>query len=390
MSLKNAVDIDGAGSPTSVVSGRTEEGHEKSEVGRLSLGQLMFRRFLKNRMAVASSVVLILMYLMVIFADFIAPYDYTQRSEFDILKAPQFPYFFDEYGEFTPRPFVYATNPVLDTDTFRYIHEVDTSQKYYVKFFVRGYPYKLLGFLPTDIHLIGVDAPARLFLFGTDSNGRDLFSRILVGGRISMTMGLVGVVVTILLGASMGTISGYYGGLVDTLMQRGIELLMSFPTVPLWAALAAIFPQDWSPIQRYFAISLILSLVGWTGLARQVRAKVLSYREMDFASSARAIGATDARIIFQHMLPNAFSHIIIVATLSIPGMILTETSLSFLGLGILPPATSWGALLRDAQDVSVLLNSTWLLLPTIFVIVAVLAFNFVGDGLRDAADPFAI
>lgn len=389
MSVKNAVETDGAVSSPAVVSGKTKEVREKSDVGRLSLGQLMFRRFMRNRMAVASSVVLILLYLMVILADFIAPYQYNQRSEFDILKAPQFPYLFDEFGNFN-RPFVYATTPVLDTDTFQYIHQPDTSQKYYVKFFMRGYAYKLLGFIPTDVHLFGVDAPAKIFLFGTDSNGRDLFSRILAGGRISMTIGLVGVVVTVFLGASVGTISGYYGGIVDTLMQRGIELLMSFPTVPLWAALAAIFPQDWSPIQRYFAISLILSLVGWTGLARQVRAKMLSYREMDFASSARAIGATDSRIIFHHMLPNAFSHIIIVATLSIPGMILTETSLSFLGLGILPPATSWGALLSDAQDVSVLLNSTWLLIPTIFVIIAVLAFNFVGDGLRDAADPFAI
>lgn len=390
MSVKKAVHTDSAVPSPAGVSSQTEIVREKSEVGRLSLGQLMFRRFMRNRMAVMSTIVLILMYLMVIFADFLAPYQYNQRSELDILKAPQIPYFFDEAGNFSLRPFVYATKPVLDMNTFSYVHEVDTSQRYNVNFFVRGYSYKLFGFIPTDIHLFGVDEPAKIFLFGTDSNGRDLFSRILAGGRISMTMGLVGVVVTILLGSSLGTISGYYGGIIDTLMQRGIELLMSFPTVPLWAALAALFPQDWSPIQRYFAISLILSLVGWTGLARQVRAKVLSYREMDFASSAKAIGAKDSRIIFYHMLPNAFSHIIIVATLSIPGMILTETALSFLGLGILPPATSWGALLREAQDVSVLLNSTWLLIPTIFVIAAVLAFNFVGDGLRDAADPFAI
>jgi peptide/nickel transport system permease protein len=274
--------------------------------------------------------------------------------------------------------------------TFKYNHEIDTSTIYPVKFFVHGYTYKLFDLFSTDIHLFGVDEPAKLFLFGTDGNGRCLFSRILIGGRVSMTMGLVGVILTIILGSALGTISGFYGGIVDILMQRFIELLMSFPTIPLWAALAAIFPQDWSPIQRYFAISLILSLVGWTGLARQVRAKVLSYREMEFASAARAVGSTDARIIFVHMLPNAFSHIIVVATLAIPGMILTETALSFLGLGILPPATSWGALLRDSQDVTVLLSSTWLLIPTIFVMVAVLAFNFVGDGLRDAADPYAI
>jgi len=377
--------------PTAKINTRLDKASEgKADIGRLSLGQLMWRRFLRNRMAVISGIVLILLYLMIIFADFLAPNNYNLRQEEHILKPPQAPIFMDDAGVFHWQPFVYATTPTLDLETFKYVHKVDKSQKYPVRFFVHGYPYKLFGLFPTDIHLFGVDEPAKLFLFGTDNNGRCLFSRVLIGGRVSMTMGLVGVTLTIFLGSTLGTISGFYGGIVDILMQRFIELLMSFPTVPLWAALAAIFPQDWSPIQRYFAISLILSLVGWTGLARQVRAKVLSYREMEFASAARAVGSTDARIIFVHMLPNAFSHIIVVASLSIPWMILTETALSFLGLGILPPATSWGALLRDSQDVTVLLHSTWLLIPTIFVIIAVLAFNFVGDGLRDAADPFAI
>jgi len=207
---------------------------------------------------------------------------------------------------------------------------------------------------------------------------------------VSLTIGLIGVILTLIIGSSLGTISGYFGGMTDTIMQRVIELLMSFPQIALWAALAAALPADWSPLNRFFAISVILSLVAWTGLARQVRAKMLAYREMDYTSAARAVGASDRRIIFVHMLPNAFSHIIVVATFAIPAMILSETALSFLGLGIQPPLVSWGALLRDAQHVSAIIQHPWLLFPAVPVIVTVLCFNFVGDGLRDAVDPFAI
>ncbi|MCB0105023.1 MAG: ABC transporter permease, partial [Caldilineaceae bacterium] len=224
----------------------------------------------------------------------------------------------------------------------------------------------------------------------TDRSGRDMLSRIIYGGRISMTIGLVGVALTIIFGSVLGTVSGYFGGIVDTVMQRVIELLMSFPTIALWAAFAAALPPDMTATMRFFFISIILSLVGWTGLARQVRAKVLAYREMDFASAAKAAGASHMRIILLHMLPNALSHIIVIATLAIPGMILAETALSFLGLGILPPAVSWGTLLQDAQTVATVIKFPWLMLPGVFVILAVLSFNFVGDGIRDAADPFAI
>jgi len=362
-----------------------------SEAGRMSLWQLMWRRFLRSRLAVVGGIVLIVFYvLMVVLADFVAPYDYAEKGEDRIYRPPQALHFVDQQGRFHWRPFVYGVDVTLDMKTFAYVHKTDYSQTYPIRFFVHGKPYRLLGLIPTDVHLFGVAQPGTFFLFGADGMGRDLFSRILVGGRVSLTLGFVGVALTIILGSTLGTASGYFGGTVDTVMQRIVELLMSFPTIPLWAAFAAALPPDWSPIKRYFAISVILSLVGWTGLARQVRAKVLAYREMEYTAAARAAAASDWRIIFVHMLPNALSHIIVVATLSIPGMILAETSLSFLGLGILPPATSWGALLRDAQYVSVILQHPWLMIPGFFVIVAVICFNFVGDGLRDAADPFAI
>lgn len=362
-----------------------------SEGKRLSLQQLIWRRFLRNRLAVGGGIVLLFLYLtVVILAEFLAPYDFAEKNEDYIFRPPQLPRFIDRQGKFHVRPFVYGMDVTLDTNTFTYVHVPDYSRIYPIGFFVRGKPYKLWGLIPADLHLFGVAEPGTLFLFGADGMGRDLFSRVLYGGRVSMTIGFVGVSLTIFFGSAMGTASGYFGGMIDTVMQRVIEFLMSFPTIPLWAALAAALPPDWSSIKRYFAISVILSLIGWTGLARQVRAKVLSYREMEYTVAARAVGGSDWRIVFVHMLPNALSHIIVVATLAIPGMILAETALSFLGLGILPPLTSWGALLRDAQYVSVVLQNPWLMIPGAFVIVAVLCFNFVGDGLRDAIDPFAI
>jgi peptide/nickel transport system permease protein len=375
-------------SPAAVVAQQEEA---MSEVKRLSLGQLIWRRFLRNRLAIGGSIVLIILYISaVILTEFLAPYDYAEKSEDYIFRQPQLPRFVDQEGHLHLRPFVYGMEMTLDKETFTYIHEPNYDKVYPIRFFVHGHPYKLWSLIPMDLHLFGVEEPGKIFLFGTDAMGRDLFSRVLYGGRVSLTLGFVGVLLTLILGSSLGTASGYFGGAVDNIMQRIIEFLMSFPTIPLWAAFAAALPADWSSIKRYFAISVILSLIGWTGLARQVRAKVLSYREMDYTVAARAVGARDWRIVFVHMLPNALSHIIVVATLRIPGMILAETSLSFLGLGILPPLTSWGALLRDAQYVSVILQHPWLMIPGFFVIVAVLCFNFVGDGLRDAADPFAI
>jgi peptide/nickel transport system permease protein len=331
-----------------------------SDVGRLTLRQLIWRRFLRSRLAVGGSIVLILLYLMVIFAEFLAPYDHLAIQEDYVKMPPQLPHFVDQEGRFHLRPFVYGMETSLDQENLQWVHTPD------------------------------VEEPGTLFTCGTDGLGRDLLSRIMFGGRVSLTVGLIGVSLTIIFGASLGTASGYFGGVTDNIMQRIIEVLMSFPTIPLWAALAAAMPPDWSTLKRFFAISVILSLVGWTGLARQVRAKVLAYREMDYTSAARAAGGSDWRIIFVHMLPNALSHIIVVATLSIPGMILAETALSFLGLGIQPPMVSWGTLLQDAQHVGVILQYPWLLIPGIFVIVTVLSFNFAGDGLRDAADPYAV
>ena len=360
------------------------------DIGQLSIGRLMWRRFLRNRLAVGGAIMLIIMYIIVIFADFFAPYDYLLSNEDFVTRSPQMLHFFDAEGKFHLHPFVYGTKTILDTENLIWLHEDDPEQIFPVHFFVQGRPYKIFGLIATDIHFFGVDEPGTIFLLGTDRNGRDMVSRIIQGGRISMTIGLVGVSLTIIFGSVLGTASGYFGGVVDTVMQRVIELLMSFPSIALWAAFAAALPADMTTITRFFFISIILSLIGWTSLARQVRAKVLAYREMEFASAAKAAGASHMRIILVHMLPNALSHIIVVATLAIPGMILAETALSFLGLGILPPAVSWGTLLQDAQTVAVVLKFPWLMLPGLFVIIAVLSFNFVGDGIRDAADPFAI
>jgi len=360
------------------------------DIGQLSIGRLMWRRFLRNRLAVGGMILLSILYILILFAGFFAPYSYLQSNDEYVARAPQVPRFVDAEGNFHLRPFVYGTTTSLDTENLEWVHEDDTSQVYPIQFFVEGHPYKLWGLFETNRHFYGVEEPGTVFLLGTDRNGRDMVSRILYGGRVSLTIGLVGVTLTIIFGSILGTVSGYFGGAVDTVIQRIIELLMSFPSIALWAAFAAALPADMTTITRFFFISIILSLLGWTGLARQVRAKILAYREMDFASAAKAAGASHKRIIMIHMLPNALSHIIVVATLAIPGMILAETALSFLGLGILPPAVSWGTLLQDAQTVSVVIKKPWLMLPGLFVIIAVLSYNFVGDGIRDAADPFSI
>ena len=356
---------------------------EKTDVGRISQGRLMVRRFMQSKLSVAAGSVLILMYLAIIFADFLAPYPPEAIDTNNQWSAPS------SIGFANGGPVVYGTTQKLDEKTFAWVYTTDYSNPYPVRFFTRGYPYKFLGIIPTNVHLFGVDDPAKIYIMGADQQGRDVFSRLLLGGRVSLTIPLVGVALSVILGAILGTASGYFSGAIDTIMQRIVELIQSFPTIPLWAALAAALPRDVTVVQRFLFISIVLSFVGWTGLARQVRGKVLGYRSADYTAAARAAGGSHTRIIMTHMLPNALSHIITVAALAIPATIIGETTLSFLGLGMLPPAVSWGVLMRDAQQVQVVTTYPWMLLPGVAVVIAVLCFNLLGDGLRDAVDPYS-
>lgn len=365
----------------------------ESDVGRISQWRLMWMRFWRNTLARIGMIVLAVMYLLVMFGPFLGPVNYQRQDQNFVYSPPSPITFIGPDGRLGLRPYTFAMSTELDQKLFKFVFVIDKNTRVPIHFFVRGDPYRLLGLFPSDIHFFGVESPHRIFLMGGDSLGRDVFTRILIGGGVSMTVGLVGVVLTILLGSILGTMSGYYGGQVDDIMQRVIEVIVAFPTVPLWAALAAALPplsSSFTGIHRYFLITVILSLVGWTGLARQLRGKVLSYRRADFTSAALVAGASHRHIILKHMLPNAASHIIVVAALSIPNMILGETALSFLGLGILPPMVSWGALLREAQKVTVVIDNPWLMLPGLFVVLTVLGFSFLGDGLRDAVDPYSI
>ncbi|MCG8512929.1 MAG: ABC transporter permease [Halanaerobiales bacterium] len=358
----------------------------ESEIYLASQWELIWRRFKRHKLAIAGLVILIIIYTMAIFCGFFSPYSpYLYNADY-INAPPQTLQFFDQDG-FHFRPFVYGYEVSRDPETFRMEYQIDHSKKYPVYFLVRGDRYKLLGIWETDLHLFGVKE-GHIFLLGADPMGRDLLSRVLYGARISTSIGFIGVFLSFVLGIGFGGISGLYGGAIDNLIQRMIEFIKSIPSIPLWMGLAAALPQDWTVIQVYFAITIILSLKGWTGLAREVRSKFMSLREEDFILSARLIGASKTRIITQHMIPSFLSHIIAQVTLAIPGMILGETSLSFLGLGIRPPAISWGSLLQAAQNVRTVALTPWLLLPGVFVIITVLAFNFLGDGLRDAADPY--
>jgi len=366
-----------------------EESAEASEAdpaGLLSYRQLVWRRFRRSRLAIIGGLTLICLYGMVIFAEFFAPYSYRHDNMRLRYVPPQSLRFIGARG-FQLQPFVYGIKQTRDRETMEIVYARDAARTYPVHLFHRGDPYRLLGFIPGRIHLLGSDGP--MYLLGTDRMGRDLLSRIIYGGRVSLTVGLVGVFLSILLGSILGTASGYRGGTIDVLIQRLIELLSAFPTVPLWMALAAALPPTWSGIQVYLGITVILSLLGWGGLARQVRGKILAVRDADFVSAARSAGAGHGYILVRHLLPTTYSHIIVIATLSVPGMILGETALSFLGLGIRPPMTSWGVLLEEAQRVTVVLHYPWLLAPAVPVLLAVVAYNFVGDALRDAADPYS-
>lgn len=361
---------------------------EETEAYAASQWQLMWWKFRKHHLAMAAGMVIVALYVVAAFCEFLAPYTLNHRQVAYAFAPPQRLQFVSDEGVHL-WPFVYGIKGVRHPETLRKFYIEDRSQRYAVRLFVRGAPYRFWGLFETDVHLFGVDDGGTLFLLGTDHLGRDLLSRIIYGSRISLTIGLVGVTLSFVFGLVIGVVSGYYGGWIDNLIQRGIEILRSFPSIPLWMALAAALPSSWSPLQIYMGITVVLSFIGWTGLARQVRGKILSLREEDFATAALLAGASRWRIMTRHLLPSFMSHIIVSLTLAVPGMILGETSLSFLGLGLRPPVTSWGVLLKEAQNVQAVAFQPWLLTPVIFVIITVLAFNFIGDGLRDAADPYS-
>jgi peptide/nickel transport system permease protein len=351
--------------------------------------QLMWWRFRKHKVAVASAVVVALFYVVVVGADFLAYADPNVSEAQRSLMPPQRLYWFDGWRF---APYVHGVKGARDPQTFKRVYGADPGVKVPIRFFAEGFEYRLFGLFPTTRHLIGVDggldAARTIFLLGTDVQGRDLWSRLVYGTRISLTIGLVGVAMSLVLGVILGGLSGFYGGMLDTVIQRVIEILRSIPTIPLWMGLAAALPRDWTILQVYFAITIIISLLGWTELARVVRGRFLALREEDFVVSARLVGCSRMRTIFVHMVPSFMSHIIAATTLALPAMIVSETALSFLGLGLRPPAISWGVLLQQAQNVQTVAISPWLMLPAVPVIIAVMAFNFLGDGLRDAADPY--
>ena len=370
----------------------------KVALGGLSQWQLILLRFKRHKLAVASLFLLAFMYLVGLFAEVFAPYLPDVRHLDHLYAPPQ-----SLHASFEAGLHTFALQQHTDPITFRKSY-TELPVPVPLRLFVKGSPYELWGLLPMERRLVGIDLDAwqhvvatqgvaasvepTFFLLGADKYGRDILSRSVYGARISLSVGLIGIVLTFLLGMVIGGVSGYVGGRTDNVIQRGIEILQAFPQLPLWIALAAILPGDWSALKVYFAITLLLGLLNWTGLARVVRGKILSLREEDYAVAARLLGASHARILFRHLMPGFTSHIIVALTLSVPGMILGETALSFLGLGLRPPIVSWGVMLQDCLDVKAVRFYPWLMMPVSFIVVVVLCFNFLGDGLRDAADPY--
>ena len=358
---------------------------EKNE----SYTQLVWRRFRRSRISIVGALIVIMLGLLATFADFFSPTSIDGQDLKAAFISPQQVHFIDSTGKFHLRPFVYKLGNTIDPKTFQVAWVEDTKTIYPIQFFVKASPYKILGLIPTNLHLIGTEKGGSLYLLGTDKQGRDLFGKSAQAGRISLTMSLFGTIVSVAAGSVIGVVSGYYGGTVDNVIQRFVEFVNAFPQLPLWLALASIVPRTADSFSIFIIMSLIFALLAWTTLARVVRGKVLSLRETDFILAAKEMGASDARIIFRHLYPNTLSHIIVILTLSIPSIILAESFLSFLGIGIQEPLISWGLLMRNANNLQTLGQQPWILTPVIFIIMAVLGFNFLGDGLRDAADPYA-
>jgi peptide/nickel transport system permease protein len=360
------------------------------EERRESYTALVWRKFRKSKIAIIGGVTTLMLISMAIFADFLAPTDPVTPNMQYAYSRPQRLYFVSSDGQLHLRPFTFPQQQVLDPATFLPMWEPDLTKPYPIKFFVQGYPYKFLGLFPSRLHLYGVEDGGTIYLLGSDKFGRDLWGRVCMGARISLSLSILATLIIVAVGASIGIISGYYGGWVDNLIQRFIEFLQSFPALPLWMALAAVIPITWDQTLIFITMSAIFALLGWTQLARQIRGKALALRETDFILAAKEMGASDRRIIFRHLLPNCLSHIIVVLTLTIPAIILSESFLSFLGIGIQEPLVSWGTMMREAQSLQTLGSNPWLMWPAAFIVLAVLGFNFLGDGLRDAVDPYSI
>lgn len=354
----------------------------------LSHKELIWRRFKKNRLGMVGAVIVIALTLISLFAPFFSPYDHNTTDNNKAYRSYQKINFIDQEGNFHLRPFVYSMTQEFDDQTWERVYVPDTSQKYFINFFHRSWEYELFGLIESDLHFFGVDAPAELHLFGTDELGRDLLSRIIFGGRVSIAIGILGSMITAIIGSLVGGISGYFAGIVDSILQRIIEMIRMFPTLPLMMGLSAAIPVTWSPVIILIAVMFIMIMVRWTDMARQIRGKVLSYRKQEFVEAAKAAGGGDFYIITNHILTNCMSHIIVVTTLAIPQLILAESSLSFLGLGIQPPMVSWGVLLSKATNLQTIGQYPWIMTPGVVILITILAFNFLGDGLRDAADPY--
>ncbi|WP_036711184.1 ABC transporter permease [Paenibacillus pinihumi] len=350
--------------------------------------RLIYLKFKKHKLARISLVILAVLYTVALFAQFIAPYGLQSYDSKYVNAPPMGLHFIDADGKFHFKPFVYGLKSERDPETMRKMFVADTENRYPIQFFVRGEEYKFLGLIPTSLHLLGVEEPGRIFLLGTDGMGRDMFSRIVLGSQVSLSIPLVGVGISFVIGLFLGGISGYFGGWMDSVIQRIIEIIRSFPTLPLWMALSAAIPPRIPVVTMYLYIVIIFAFIGWTDLARVVRGKFISLKNEDYVVAAKIAGVSDGKIIVKHLLPGFISYLVVATTLAIPGMILAETAMSFLGLGIRSPATSWGVLLQEAQKIENVALYPWKLFPLGIVILTVLTYNFLGDGLRDAADPY--